>query len=188
MKYLVIRIAAIVISGFLTLACDGGRRPTDSQQPTTIAFRPAQSFTPGGSCEVTEGDSKGKKGKYDSDGWCCYSTSTQDICVECDKAGGGSRCKDAKLGSFGGSILTDHLVADAGRVIVTDGNYQIPDLGVFRCVTTVTTDTGSPAAASCSTLHIENIDDLKNSEDGTHRRIADAVTTAARDLAATPEQ
>jgi hypothetical protein len=44
--------------------------------------------TVGAACKVTGGPHTGKTGTYDSDGWCCFRTTTSDVCVEC----AGDRC------------------------------------------------------------------------------------------------
>lgn len=52
----------------------------------------------GGACTVTDGVYKGKKGKYDEDGWCCFSN----VCVEC----AGNRCKNGLMATFNQAIVT----------------------------------------------------------------------------------
>lgn len=51
----------------------------------------------GGACTVTAGKYKGKKGKYDADGWCCFSN----VCVEC----AGNRCKNGVLATYNDAIV-----------------------------------------------------------------------------------
>jgi hypothetical protein len=65
-----------------------------------------QAGAAGGKCQVTGGPYTGKKGKYDVDGWCCFTTSTQDVCVDC----AGGRCKDIKL-TFNPGVLTGEMTA-----------------------------------------------------------------------------
>jgi len=69
-------------------------------------------FTEGAACKVTKGTYTGKSGKYDADGWCCFSTSTQNICVECT----GNRCEDAR-GAGPATSLLDVIAADQQRVL-----------------------------------------------------------------------
>ncbi len=62
----------------------------------------------GGACKVTGGPYTGSSGKYDSDGWCCFSN----VCVECTTSTGDSRCSDA---------LQTPPVGTPGPIVVNPG-------------------------------------------------------------------
>jgi hypothetical protein len=77
-------LGAIACGGELVDEGDGERSPT--------MMNSGIGFTEGGPCTVTEGQSKGKTGTYDEDGWCCVDGGM--TCVECEYPDGTSRCKD----------------------------------------------------------------------------------------------
>lgn len=59
----------------------------------------------GGGCTVTDGIYTGKSGKYDEDGWCCFSN----VCVDC----AGNRCKDKKLSA---TIVKPAVIGNAANL------------------------------------------------------------------------
>ena len=79
---------------------------------SALALPNTTGFTEGAACKVTKGDHTGKTGKYDADGWCCFSSGGKDICVECT----GNRCEDAR-GAGPATSLLDVIAADQQRVL-----------------------------------------------------------------------
>ena len=89
-------------------AGDEGIESADAQGEevvqTSSALMNQQGAAAGGKCQVTAGPYTGKKGKYDADGWCCFTTTTQNVCVDC----AGGRCKDIKL-TFNPAVITGEM-------------------------------------------------------------------------------
>ncbi len=98
---------------FISVGCGGIDDPSENLELSSqsMPLKKMTGFTEGGKCTVTEGDSKGKKGTYDEDGWCCVDGGM--TCVECDKPGGGSRCKDGHKIT---AILSTPVVSTATRI------------------------------------------------------------------------
>jgi len=92
---------------------EGAAEQGDEIAETSSALINQQGGAAGGKCQVTSGPYTGKKGKYDSDGWCCFETKTQNVCVEC----AGGRCKDSKLTIDPGVITTTGVIEAAPAVL-----------------------------------------------------------------------
>ena len=72
---------------------DGTQTELDPEVETQAAALVIMDEAPpaaAGSCVVTDGPSKGMKGIYDSDGWCCSTSPRVSVCVEC---GDTAKCK-----------------------------------------------------------------------------------------------
>jgi len=128
----------------------------------------------GGKCQVTAGANKGKSGVFTEGGtWC-------------EGSWGGTECGSTKCKAVAKAII------DQGGVTVFDGSkdglvssygyFQTPDHGVVGCTVATPMESGLQATAICQPVVMEQLDNLKGSDNENDRRNADAVSRAISHL------
>jgi hypothetical protein len=130
--------------------------------------------TDGKKCQVTGGANKGKTGVFTEGGtWC-------------EGSWGGTECGSTKCKALAKAVI------DQGGTVVFDGNkgglvssfgyFATPDHGLVGCTVATPTDSELPATAICQSVAMEQLGNLKASENEKDRRNAEAVSKALSHL------
>ena len=94
------KITASIVKSLMVLSLTAGLQACGGEEPVSELDRQAgnggggSTGTEGQACEVVSGINKGKKGKYDHEGWCMGDWGG----TECKDSGGNDngKCRDAK--------------------------------------------------------------------------------------------
>lgn len=126
----------------------------------------AQNNTPvvGGSCTVTEGTHKGKKGTYSRD---------DDGVLWCDVDGGSTDCTGGKCADARANLhVRDFADASGVGVYEVTGLVEVPGRGIFDVSTLIEADTGRERRVSVVPVAAVRLDSLRKSSSDAERHAA----------------